>query len=503
MKFQEYQAPRLTLGVVGVIAILIPILLGYFLISGLANNTSYTFPNIPSGAITTTTNSTSTAPTVMVQVSMPKGAGNPSGAPGYAPDNITVIIGINNTVNWTNNDVVAHTVTAVNTTGGNPIFNSGNMPVGAVYNYTFTAPGYYPYICAYHPWMKGSVTVKSSTTTPITIIQVSMPKGAGNPSGAPGFAPDNITVVIGVNNTVNWTNNDVVAHTVTSSNTTGGNPLFNSGNMPVGSMYNYTFTTPGYYPYVCAYHPWMTGSVRVLAGHSSSSPPPVSPVAVSMPKGAGNPSGAPGFAPDNITVVIGINNTVIWTNNDVVAHTVTAVNTTGGNPIFNSGNMPVGAVYNYTFKAPGYYPYTCSYHPWMTGSVRVLAGQGSSSSTSSSSSSSSTTSTSSSSSSSSAPANALMISIPAGSGLPSGAPGYSPDMITLVIGVNNTVTWTNNDTVHHTVTATSTPSGAAAFNSGDMAAGATFTYTFTVPGTYQYDCLYHPWMTGTITVVQG
>src|ERR1700691_1628896 len=102
MKFQEYQAPRLTLGVVGVIAILIPILLGYFLISGLANNTSYSFPNIPSGATTTTTNSTSTAHTAMVQVSMPNGAGNPSGAPGYAPDNITVIIGINNTVNWTN-----------------------------------------------------------------------------------------------------------------------------------------------------------------------------------------------------------------------------------------------------------------------------------------------------------------------------------------------------------------------------------------------------------------
>lgn len=98
---------------------------------------------------------------------------------------------------------------------------------------------------------------------------------------------------------------------------------------------------------------------------------------------------------------------------------------------------------------------------------------------------------------------ALLVSIRKGSGLLSGAPGFVPDNITVVIGVNNTVTWTKNDTVAHTVTSTSVPSGAAAFNSGNMAVGTTFTYTFTVPGTYQYTCSYHPWMTGTITVVQG
>lgn len=288
MKFQEYQAPRLTLGVVGVIAILIPILLGYFLVSGLANSSSYQFPNVPSGATTTTTNSTSTtAPTTIVQVSMPKGAGNPSGAPGYAPDNITVIIGINNTVNWTNNDVVAHTVTAVNTTGGNPIFNSGNMPAGSAFTYTFTTPGYYPYDCAYHPWMTGSVrvlagsgsppstTTSSSSTTstssssssaPASALPISIPKGSGLPSGAPGYAPDNITLVIGVNNTVTWTNNDTVAHTVTSTSVPSGASAFNSGNMAVGTTFTYTFTVPGTYQYTCAYHPWMTGTITVVQG---------------------------------------------------------------------------------------------------------------------------------------------------------------------------------------------------------------------------------------------
>ncbi len=44
-----------------------------------------------------------------------------------------------------------------------------------------------------------------------------MPNGAGNPNGAPGYAPDNLTLVIGVNNTVTWTNNDSAHHTVTST----------------------------------------------------------------------------------------------------------------------------------------------------------------------------------------------------------------------------------------------------------------------------------------------
>lgn len=98
----------------------------------------------------------------------------------------------------------------------------------------------------------------------------------------------------------------------------------------------------------------------------------------------------------------------------------------------------------------------------------------------------------------------VQVSIPAGAGSPTGAPGYAPDKIVVVIGVNNTVEWTNNDIAagtHHTVTSSLVPSGASSINSGDMAPSATFTYTFTVPGTYDYYCVYHSWMTGTVTVL--
>ena len=78
-------------------------------------------------------------------------------------------------------------------------------------------------------------------------------------------------------------------------------------------------------------------------------------------------------------------------------------------------------------------------------------------------------------------------------------PGYKPDAIVVVIGVNNSVTWTNDDSAAHTVTSTSAPAGAC-LDSGNMGSGASYTYTFTAPGTYKYDCRYHSWMTGTVVV---
>jgi len=94
--------------------------------------------------------------------------------------------------------------------------------------------------------------------------------------------------------------------------------------------------------------------------------------------------------------------------------------------------------------------------------------------------------------------------MPAGASNPANPPGFAPDNITVVIGVNNTVTWSNDDTrAPHTVHVSSVPAGALPLSSGNMKPGDTYTYTFTVPGTYQYFCDYHSWMTGTVKVVQG
>jgi len=100
---------------------------------------------------------------------------------------------------------------------------------------------------------------------------------------------------------------------------------------------------------------------------------------------------------------------------------------------------------------------------------------------------------------------AVMVTIPTGAATPSGAPGFSPDAVTVVIGVNNTVVWVNNDTIgggiSHTVTPIGEPTGGNwSTGSGDLPLGKSYSFTFTVPGTYLYDCFYHPWMTGTVTV---
>jgi plastocyanin len=72
---------------------------------------------------------------------------------------------------------------------------------------------------------------------------------------------------------------------------------------------------------------------------------------------------------------------------------------------------------------------------------------------------------------------------------------YSPQVIQVVIGVNNTVKWVSHSFTYDTVT-----SSTGLFGSGSLAPGSTFSFTFTQPGTYEYYCQYHLWMHGTIIV---
>jgi len=70
---------------------------------------------------------------------------------------------------------------------------------------------------------------------------------------------------------------------------------------------------------------------------------------------------------------------------------------------------------------------------------------------------------------------------------------YQPSSIEVSSGT--TVTWVNRDSVEHTITATD-----ASFNSGNIEIGGMFNWTFTKPGTYQYQCLIHPSMVGEVVV---
>ncbi|HEY3421823.1 MAG TPA: cupredoxin domain-containing protein [Methanocellaceae archaeon] len=68
------------------------------------------------------------------------------------------------------------------------------------------------------------------------------------------------------------------------------------------------------------------------------------------------------FSPGTVTILKG--GTVIWTNNDSTAHTVTFADS--GSPSLNHGDT-----YTKTFVESGTFDYHCSIHPSMTGKVIV------------------------------------------------------------------------------------------------------------------------------------
>lgn len=96
-----------------------------------------------------------------------------------------------------------------------------------------------------------TATPKSSATRtpmPSSHVSVSIMNFAFNPG----------TITVHKDTTVIWTNNDNVAHTVTGNN---GGPA--SSNITPGTTYSYTFNTVGTFPYHCAIHPSMLGTVQV------------------------------------------------------------------------------------------------------------------------------------------------------------------------------------------------------------------------------------------------
>lgn len=72
---------------------------------------------------------------------------------------------------------------------------------------------------------------------------------------------------------------------------------------------------------------------------------------------------------------------------------------------------------------------------------------------------------------------------------------FTPAATTVKVGT--TVTWTNQDQDAHTVTSTGS---AGPLRSPTLQTGQSYRYTFTTPGTFDYLCTIHPFMTATVTV---
>ncbi len=81
------------------------------------------------------------------------------------------------------------------------------------------------------------------------------------------FTPASITIHVG--DTVTWTNHGPSAHTATADNGS-----FNTGVLKKGQSASHTFTKAGTFTYICSIHPFMHGTVVVLANTTTASTTP-------------------------------------------------------------------------------------------------------------------------------------------------------------------------------------------------------------------------------------
>ena len=98
-------------------------------------------------------------PTYVVRI--PPGAAQQSSPQHYYPPNIAIPAGT--TIGWVNDDPgQPHTVTSLPT---GSIFNSGIIPYGAFFQYTFGTDqaGEFTYHCEIHPWRTGKVSVNAAS----------------------------------------------------------------------------------------------------------------------------------------------------------------------------------------------------------------------------------------------------------------------------------------------------------------------------------------------------
>jgi plastocyanin len=284
--------------------------------------------------------------------------------------------------------------------------------------------------------------------------------------------------------TVTWRNEDSERHRVRSRE---GPEPFDSGNLEAGETFTFTFALEGSYPYLDERDdddPAYYGTV-VVGGSSGTQVP--------LPETGDVSIFDRTFRPPSIAIVAG--GSVTWTNDDGEAHTVTS--TDGA---FDSDIVAGGAAFTQAFPDLGTYAYFCAIHPDMRGTVVVSASDPAASAAApvptagpseTPTASLSETPTASPSVSPSAPASPGA----AGTAIAATIIDRAFEPPDLEVAAGGTVTWVNDDTEGHTVTALD-----GSFDSGVITVGGEFPATFESPGTFDYFCAIHPEMTGTVTV---
>ena len=316
---------------------------------------------------------------------------------------------------------------------------------------------------------------------------------------AGGYSPKAVTVPTGT--TVTWKNGEAVPtlntgptgpvaikHQVVTSDGS-----FDTGELTPGKTFTRTFNEAISLTYVCKIHPQlMSGSLTV---EGAPVVPPATEKTIEIVERT-NQTSSWGYSPNELTVTTGT--TITWRNTGGTPHTVTA-----DDGSFDSGTLAPGDTWVKTFKTAVAVTYKCTPHPWMTATLVVAKpgekppvvkppkpgpNQGGNDAEPQ------PPAVIDSSDRDSSEPMTFDAQIVEGSISDPDSWTYAPEALTVRQG--DTVVWSNEGSIDHTVTG-------GALDSGMIAPGATFSYTFDALGTISFACVPHPWMTGAVQVVEA
>jgi plastocyanin len=108
-----------------------------------------------------------------------------------------------------------------------------------------------------------------------------------------------------------------------------------------------------------------------IRGYSAIAQSTTSGTTVSMAKGSQAPDNPEFYVPAEVTVKAG--ETITWKNDDTAIHTATSGGNSTPDAKFDTSLVSPGQSSKPTAmpNEPGQYPYFCTLHPWMTGTVTV------------------------------------------------------------------------------------------------------------------------------------
>lgn len=97
---------------------------------------------------------------------------------------------------------------------------------------------------------------------------------------------------------------------------------------------------------------------------------------ISIVAGSFNQDQEQNFVPKKQEVQLGVDNVVVWTNQDQAGHYVTPVtaykDSYSGD--FGSDAILPGKTYQFVFTQEAKIPYYCKVHPWMKGEINIVHG---------------------------------------------------------------------------------------------------------------------------------